>query len=303
MEFLVGTHINFLGHRRGAFILSMALILIGLVSLVVQGGPKMGIDFDGGILVQVQFERAVSAESIREALAEIGLGDSEIQHFGSGREAIIRTRGTGGEDLTGAILEALNDAHPDNEVDVRRQELVGPKVGAELKSKASLAIFYALLLILAYISIRFEFKFAVGAVAALVHDVLITLGFFSLTGRELSLPVIAAFLTVVGYSLNDTIVIYDRIREDRRKLYGKSFVEIVNTSLNESLSRTLVTSLTTLLVVLCLFFFGGEVIKDFAFALMVGVIVGTYSSLYVASPLVVEWEIHAEARRRRKHSK
>jgi preprotein translocase subunit SecF len=303
MEFLVGTHINFLGHRRGAFILSMALILIGLVSLVVQGGPKMGIDFDGGILVQVQFERAVSAESIREALAEIGLGDSEIQHFGSGREAIIRTRGTGGEDLTGAILEALNDAHPDNEADVRRQELVGPKVGAELKSKASLAIFYALLLILAYISIRFEFKFAVGAVAALVHDVLITLGLFSLTGRELSLSVIAAFLTVVGYSLNDTIVIYDRIREDRRKLYGKSFVEIVNTSLNESLSRTLVTSLTTLLVVLCLFFFGGEVIKDFAFALMVGVIVGTYSSLYVASPLVVEWEIHAEARRRRKHSK
>ncbi|MFH1689174.1 MAG: protein translocase subunit SecF [Candidatus Eisenbacteria bacterium] len=303
MEFLVGTHINFLGHRRGAFILSMAFIAIGLVSLVIQGGPKMGIDFEGGILLQVQFERAVSAESIRDAIAEMGLGDSEIQHFGSGREAIIRTRGTGGEDLTGAILEALNDAHPDNEADVRRQELVGPKVGAELKKKASLAIFYALLLILAYISIRFEFKFAVGAVAALVHDVLITLGLFSLTGRELSLPVIAGFLTVVGYSLNDTIVIYDRIREDRRKLYGKSFVEIVNTSLNESLSRTIVTSLTTLLVVLCLFFFGGEVIKDFAFALMVGVIVGTYSSLYVASPLVVEWEIHAESRRRRKHSK
>ena len=303
MEFLVGTHINFLGHRRGAFILSSAVILIGLISLVVQGGPKMGIDFEGGILLQVQFERAVSAESIRETLAEIGLGDSEIQHFGSGREAIIRTRGTGGEDLTGAILDALNEAHPGNQADVRRQELVGPKVGAELRNKASLAIFYALILILIYISIRFEFKFAVGAVAALVHDVLITLGLFSLTGRELSLPVIAAFLTVVGYSLNDTIVIYDRIREDRRKLYGKSFVEIVNTSLNESLSRTLVTSLTTLLVVLCLFFLGGEVIKDFAFALLVGVIVGTYSSLYVASPLVVEWEIHAEARRRRKHSK
>ena len=303
MEFLVGTHINFLGHRRGAFILSAALILIGIISLVVQGGPKMGIDFEGGILLQVQFERAVSAESIREAIAEIGLGDSEIQHFGSGREAIIRTRGTGGEDLTGVILEALNAAHPGNQADVRRQELVGPKVGAELRNKASLAIFYALLLILIYISIRFEFKFAVGAVAALVHDVLVTLGLFSLTGRELSLPVIAAFLTVVGYSLNDTIVIYDRIREDRRKLYGKSFVDIVNTSLNESLSRTVVTSLTTLLVVLCLFFLGGEVIKDFAFALMVGVIVGTYSSLYVASPLVVEWEIHAEARRRRKHSK
>ncbi len=302
MEFLVGTHINFLGHRRAAFILSIALIVIGLVSLVVQGGPKLGIDFQGGILLQVQFEKPITTESIREALSGMGLGDAEIQQFGNGREAIIRTLGEGGEDLTGAMVSALNEAHPDNPVEVRRQELVGPKVGSELRRKASLAILYSLIGILLYISFRFEFKFAVGAVAALVHDVLITLGMFSLTGRELSLPVIAAFLTVVGYSLNDTIVIYDRIREDRRKLYGKSFVEIVNTSLNESLSRTLVTSLTTLLVVLCLFFFGGEVIKDFAFALMVGVIVGTYSSIYVASPLVVEWQISADARRRRKRA-
>lgn len=303
MEFLVRTHINFLGHRRGAFILSVAVIVIGLISLVVQGGPKLGIDFEGGILLQVQFERSIAAEDIRATLAEMGLGDAEIQHFGSGREAIIRTRGEGGEDLTGSILEALNEANPDNQADVRRQELVGPKVGGELRKRASLAILYALFGILIYISLRFEFKFAVGAVAALIHDVLITLGMFSLTGRELSLPVMAAFLTVVGYSLNDTIVIYDRIREDRRKLYGKSFVEIVNTSLNESLSRTLVTSLTTLLVVLCLFLIGGEVIRDFAFALMVGVIVGTYSSLYVASPLVVEWDIRMEARRRRRHKK
>jgi len=302
MEFLVGTHINFLGHRRGAFILSAALILIGIVSLLVQGGPKLGIDFEGGILLQVQFEEPIAAESIRATLADMGLGDAEIQHFGNGREAVIRTRGEGGEDLTGEIVSALNEAHPTNQADVRRQELVGPKVGGELRKKAYAAILYALLGILIYISLRFEFKFAVGAVAALVHDVLITLGLFSLTGRELTLPVIAAFLTVVGYSLNDTIVIYDRIREDRRKLYGKSFVEIVNTSLNESLSRTVVTSLTTLLVVLCLFFFGGAVIHDFAFALMVGVIVGTYSSLYVASPLVVEWQIHSEARRRRRHS-
>ncbi len=303
MEFLVGTHINFLGHRRAAFILSLAVIAVGLISLGIQGGPKLGIDFEGGILLQVQFEQPIAAESIRATLAEIGLGDAEIQHFGSGREAIIRTRDQGGEDLTGAIVTALNEANPDNQADVRRQELVGPKVGGELRKKASLAILYALFGILIYISLRFEFKFAVGAVAALVHDVLIVLGMFSLTGRELSLPVIAGFLTVVGYSLNDTIVIYDRIREDRRKLYGKSFVEIVNTSLNESLSRTIVTSLTTLLVVLCLFFLGGEVIRDFAFALMIGVVVGTYSSLYVASPLVVEWDIRAEARRRRRHSR
>jgi len=178
MEFLVGTHINFLGHRKGAFILSLVVIAIGLVSLGIQGGPKLGIDFEGGILLQVQFEQPIAAESIRATLAEIGLGDAEIQHFGSGREAIIRTRDQGGEDLTGAIVTALNEANPDNQADVRRQELVGPKVGGELRKKATLAILYALFGILIYISLRFEFKFAVGAVAALVHDVLIVLGMF-----------------------------------------------------------------------------------------------------------------------------
>ncbi|MBN2564140.1 MAG: protein translocase subunit SecF [Candidatus Eisenbacteria bacterium] len=303
MEFLLGTHIDFLGHRRAAFILSAVLIGAGLISLAVHGGPKQGIDFSGGVLLQVQFERPVPAESIRQTLAGIGLGDAEIQHFGNGREAIIRTRAAEGEDLTGAIVAALNAANPGNQADIRREELVGPKVGGELRATATLAIIYALIGMLIYISLRFEFKFAVGAVAALIHDVLVTLGMFSLTGREISLPVIAAFLTVVGYSLNDTIVVYDRIREDRRKLYGRSFVDIVNTSINETLSRTLITSLTTLIVVVCLFFLGGEVIKDFAFALMVGVIVGTYSSIYVASPLVVEWQIHAEGRRRRRHKK
>jgi preprotein translocase subunit SecF len=303
MEFLVGTHIDFLGHRRLAFLLSGALIVAGLISLAVHGGPNLGIDFSGGILLQVQFEHPVSAESIRETLDGIGIGDAEIQHFGNGREAIIRTKAAEGEDLTGEIIGALNAANPDNQAEIRREELVGPKVGKELRATATLAIIYALIGMLIYISLRFEFKFAVGAVAALVHDVLITLGMFSLTGREISLPVIGAFLTVVGYSLNDTIVVYDRIREGRRKMYGKSFVEIVNTSINETLSRTIITSLTTLLVVLCLFFLGGEVIKDFAFALMVGVIVGTYSSVYVASPLVVEWQIHADSRRRRKRKK
>jgi preprotein translocase subunit SecF len=302
MEFLVGTHFNFLGHRRAAFVLSAVLITAGIVSLIAQGGPKLGIDFQGGILLQVQFENPIDAQDIRDALDDAGIAAGEIQHFGGNREAIIRVEADeGGSDLTGAILEALNEAYPDNQADVRREELVGPTVGRELKAKAMNAILIALALILAYISIRFEFKFAVGAVAALAHDVAITFGMFSLTGREISLPVIAAFLTIVGYSLNDTIVIYDRIRENRRKLYGKSFVDIVNRSLNESLSRTIVTSLTTLLVVLCIFIFGGEVIKDFAFALLIGVVVGTYSSIYVASPLVVEWQVHAEARRRRSH--
>ncbi len=299
MEFVKDTHINFLGHRRAAFIFSLVLIAAGVVSLVVQGGPKLGIDFQGGILLQVRFEKPIDAERIRETLADMGHGDAEIQHFGGDREAIIRVGEGENADLTTEIIEALNRENPDNHADVRREELVGPKVGKELQSKASQAILYALIGILIYISIRFEFRFAVGAVAALVHDVLITLGIFSMTGFEITLPVVAALLTIVGYSLNDTIVIYDRIREDKRKLYGRSFVDIVNTSLNESLSRTLVTSVTTLLVVLALFIFGGEVIRDFAFALMVGVIIGTYSSIYVASPLVVEWEIAQERRRRK----
>ncbi len=301
MEFLVGTHFNFLGHRRGAFIISAILIAVGVVSLLIQGGPKLGIDFQGGTLVQVRFDSPISADKIRDTLAGMGYADAEIQHFGGDQEAIIRVREEAtGEDLAGAIVTALNREYPDNRAEMRREELVGPKVGRELRTKATMAIIYALIGILIYISIRFEFKFAVGAVAALVHDVMITLGMFSVTGREISLPVIAAFLTIVGYSLNDTIVIYDRIRENKRKLYGKSFVDIVNTSLNVSLSRTVVTSVTTLLVVICLFVFGGEVIKDFAFALMVGVVVGTYSSLYVASPLVVEWQIRGERRKRRK---
>jgi len=300
MEFLVGSSFNFLGHRRGAFILSAILILAGVVSLVAHGGLELGIDFEGGTLLQVRFEKPIAAQAIRETLAEIGLGDAEIQHFGGDREAIIRAKvDEEGRDLAAVIVTSLNEAHPENRAEVRRQELVGPKVGQELRGKMTLAIIYALVGILIYISIRFEFKFAVGAVVALVHDVLITLGAFSIAGRELSLPVVAALLTIVGYSLNDTIVIYDRIRENRRKLYGKSYLEIVNTSLNESLTRTLVTSLTTLLVVVCLFVLGGEVIHDFAFALMIGVIVGTYSSLYVASPIVVEWQLHMERRKRR----
>lgn len=303
MEFLVGTHINFLGHRRAAFILSGTLIVIGMISLIVHGGPRLGIDFQGGTLVQVQFEKPIDADQIRDALVEVGMGGAEIQRFGGNREAIIRVQQEEEGDLTGVILGALEKAIPDNKAEVRREELVGPKVGSELRMKATNAILIALALILIYISIRFEFKFAVGAVAALVHDVAITLGIFSLTGREISLPVVAAFLTIVGYSLNDTIVVYDRIRENRRKLYGKSLVDIVDISINETLSRTLITSLTTLIVVLCIFFFGGEVIKDFAFALMVGVIVGTYSSVYVASPLVVEWQIHEETRRRRRLKK
>ncbi len=310
MEFLVGTQFNFLGHRKAAFFVSLAVILIGVISLIVQGGPKLGIDLAGGVLLQVEMDTQLPVEDVRDAVRAVGIEESEIQQFSGENEEGVEVHGViirllpeaaQMDDVAGQIKSELSARHPDSNVRFEREELVGPKVGQELRNKALMAIVYALVGILIYISLRFEFKFAVGAVAALVHDVVITLGMFSITGRPITLPVIAAFLTIVGYSLNDTIVIYDRIREDRRKLYGKSFVDIVNTSLNESLSRTLVTSLTTLLVVVCLFIFGGEVIKDFAFALMIGVVVGTYSSMYIASPLVVEWNIRDEARRRRRH--
>jgi preprotein translocase SecF subunit len=298
MRFFGKTQIDFVDRRRKAFVLSGLIIAAGLISLAIKGGPDLGIDFEGGVLLQLQFEDQVTTATVRLALDQAGYSNSEIQRFATGNEVLIRAPYVEDADVSEAIKTAMAETVPGNPFEVRREELVGPKVGGELGKKAVLAIVFALCAILVYIGWRFEFRFAVAAVAALFHDVLVTLGLFSLTGREISLAVVAAFLTIVGYSLNDTIVVFDRIREDLRKYHKQSYNGVINASINETLGRTIMTSLTTLIVVLFLFFMGGEVLRDFSFALLVGVLVGTYSSVFVASPILVEWHIKSPVRRR-----
>jgi preprotein translocase subunit SecF len=286
-----GTKIDFMGKRRAAFVISVCLIIAGIVSLIVHGGPNYGIDFAGGTLVQVRFPQPVELDGIRAALQEVGLERSVIQRFGAeGKgEYLIRLE-LGSADLagfTGVINEALAKEFGAEGFEIRRTEMVGPKVGKDLRSKGLQAIIAALIGILIYISIRFQFRFAIGAVVALAHDVMITVGVLSLTNKEISLPVLAALLTIVGYSLNDTIVVYDRIRENMRRMKSEAYEKVINLSVNETLSRTILTSLTTLIVIAILFILGGGVIHNFSFALLIGIIVGTYSSIFVASPVVI----------------
>jgi len=286
MQFIPpGTNVDFVGKRRIALLLSLALVVLSLLYLILEG-PRYGIDFSGGTLLQVKFDREVDADRLRDILGKAGLGDAILQPFGKG-EYLIRSKVSSGEikGLRAKVEEALR-AELGEGFEIRRVEMVGPKVGRDLRSKGLKAVIFALIGILIYISWRFEFRFALGAVVALVHDVIITLGVFALSGRELNLPVVAALLTIVGYSLNDTMVIYDRIRANMKKLSGPR-EGIINRRVNETLSRTILTSLTTLITVVVLFLWGGGVIEDFAFALIVGIIVGTYSSIYVASPVVL----------------
>lgn len=292
------TNIDFVGKRKLALMFSVVLILIGLASLVIKGGPDYGIDFAGGTLIQVQFAEDTDPGAIKKALSGLDLGSLVVQTFGDNQnEYLIRVENTSAElqGLSAQIESTLESSYKAGTVDIRRVEMVGPQVGKDLRSKGLKAIFYAMLGILVYISWRFEFRFAVGAIIALCHDVLITLGAFSLFGKEIDLPIIAAFLAIIGYSLNDTIIVYDRIRENLGKHNKESFSFIVNRSVNETLSRTLLTSGTTLLVVLALFVLGGGVIHNFAFAMLVGVLIGTYSSIFVASPVLIFWEERKKA--------
>lgn len=333
-------NINFIGKRRIAFVGSMILIAISITSLVIKGGPRYGIDFAGGTMVQVKFSQEIEPQAIKNALGSLGLGITSVQGFGERKEHEFLIRAAEStealEGLASEIKHRLESAYPQNMTEVRRVEMVGPKVGKDLREKALLAIFSALLFIVVYISGRFELKwmvsiimasclilslfvfakfalsipililiavlvtlalsfylklrFAMGAIVALIHDVLITVGAFSLSNREFTLPIIAALLTIIGYSLNDTIIVFDRIRENSRKYHRQPYELIINRSINETLSRTLLTSLTTLVVVIALFVLGGGIIHDFAFALIIGVIVGTYSSVYVASPVLIIWQ-------------
>jgi len=301
MQFLVNANFNFIGKRKTARIFSIALILIGVGSLVIQGGPKLGIDFTGGTSLRLQFEKGVSIGEVRSAIASLGIGNAEIKNFGNSADILIRVQEqeASGAGITDAIKAELSKVFADNPYVERSKDSVGPKIGAELRTKTVTAILIALVGMLIYITWRFEFKFAVGAIVALFHDVIITLGVFSILQLEITLPIIAAFLTIVGYSLNDTIVVFDRIRENLKVLRRDTYETIVNTSVNQSLTRTIITSMTTLIVVVILYFFGGSVIHNFAFALIVGVLIGTYSSIFVASPIVVDWELRSQEKKSR----
>ncbi len=292
---------KFIDVRRVGYTVSATLIIISVISLFMHGGPRYSVDFRGGTFMEIRFEDKQNPEKlinveisrVRSVFNEFGLGTAEIKHYGSNQEIAARADVTEDTDqLFHDIVKKLSEGFPEYNVIEMRKETVGPKVGKELVGAAVLAIFWAIIFILIYIMWRFEFRFGIGAVAALIHDVIITLGVFSVLNIEISIAIVAALLTIVGYSLNDTIVVFDRIRENLKALRRQAFdyATVVNRSVNETLSRTIVTSGTTLMVVLVLQFFGGEVIKDFAFALVCGIIVGTYSSIFVASPVLVEFE-------------
>jgi preprotein translocase subunit SecF len=332
-------NLNFIGRRKIAFYLSIAVIIISILSLIIHKGPKLGIDFEGGTLIQVKFLASVNIDDIKSGLKTIGLGKSSVQGFGeeSGNEYLIRTDSplVTSEGFSSELNQALKSS-VDSDIEIRRLEMVGPQVGEDLRGKALFAMFYALLFITIYISGRFELKwlisaimagaligavyifklfdvsipflivaalivtlilfwflelkYAMGAIVALIHDVTITVGVFSIFEKEFTLPIIAALLTIIGYSLNDTIIVFDRIRENLKKHHKKPMEFIINRSINETLSRTILTSVTTLFVVVTLFIVGGGIIHDFAFALIIGVLVGTYSSIYVASPILLTWQ-------------
>ena len=283
------THFDFMGRIKAAVTFSVILILIGLGSVAVSGGLKFGIDFAGGTLIQLQFKSPPDIEVIRDGLKTIGLGESTIQEFGSKKDILIRVQRSEEklEAVGSMVRKSLMGKFNIDEITVERVEMVGPKVGRDLREKAMLSILYAIIGIVIYISWRFELQYAIAAIIALVHDVLVTMGAFSIFDKEFTLVIVAAFLTIIGYSLNDTIVVFDRIRENLRRKGKSSISDMINTSINQTLSRTLLTSGTTLLVVIALFFFGGEIIHDFSFALLVGVFIGTYSSVFIASVFLV----------------
>ncbi len=289
MEFFkTATHIDFMGKRWLVAAVLAALIATSLGSLFIRG-LALGLDFTGGTLIEVSYAAPVDLSAVREALSEGGFGGAVVQHVGSPREVMVRLAPRAGENsaqLNTRVLGALQQASPDK-VDMRRVEFVGSQVGDELTEQGGLAMLFALIGILIYVALRFEWRFSLGAVLATVHDAIFTLGFFSLFQIEFDLTVMAAVLAVIGYSLNDTIVVFDRIRENFRRMRTGTVADVMNVSINQTLSRTIMTALTTMLVVVALFIFGGQVVHGFALALIVGILIGTVSSIYVASPLAL----------------
>jgi len=290
---------EFIGKRKWAYSASVAFMLIGLVSLATKG-LHYDIDFTGGTLLQVRFERAPGVATIRAGLGRIGLSEGVIQEFGDAQEFIIRLPLTAlsSEEVARRVREALTQETALGKFEIRRVEFVGPQVGKELQLQAVYAVLASLVGILAYIALRFDVKGGVAAIVAVFHDVVVCLGALSLGNREFSLPVLAALLTIIGFSVNDTIVAYDRLRENRGKFAskGKPFTQQMNEAVNQTLSRTILTSLTVFFSAAVLLFYGGRTLEDFAFVLFVGVITGTYSTIYVAAALVVDWTLYVEGR-------
>ena len=284
--------INFMGQRKLAVLLSTVLIIVSIISLATRQ-LQFGQDFTGGTSVEVGYSKPVALTEVRQTLTNAGYGNAVVVHFGSEQDVLVRLQ-RGNSDKLGAELLATLQSEFDGTVDLRRIEFMGPQVGEELREDGGLALLAALIVVMLYVAFRFQVKFSIGAVAALAHDVIITLGFFSIFQWEFDLTVLAALLAVIGYSLNDTIVVSDRIRENFRKVRKAAPIEVINISLTETLGRTLVTSLTTLLVLVALFIFGGELIHGFAIALLIGVLVGTYSSIYVAANILLMLNVSKE---------
>jgi preprotein translocase subunit SecF len=295
-----GSKIPFTSYRKIAVILSTIVNLVVLVMLFIKG-PNLGVDFSGGTVVQVKFQQPVSIPDVRRAFESINLGGSEIQDFGreGDNEYLIRLERTSVESgaLGEQIKKALSDQFGADKFEIRRVEFVGPKIGEDLRRRGVLSVIVATIMMGVYIWFRFEFRFGIGAVIALIHDVLVTVGALMLANYEFDLTIIAALLTIVGFSVNDTVVICDRIRENMRKIKRETLESIVNTSINETLSRTILTTGTALMVLFALYLLGGAVIRPFAFALIVGFISGVYSTIFIASPVILFWEKRPKSRR------
>jgi len=300
LQLMVGTNIPFMKYRRFAYMLSGALVLATLVWLVMHGGPRYSVDFTGGTLLQVRLSQPLHADRVRSALDDGGIKGVELQQMTgeNTNEYLLRVPvSESHSDLFASVQKAVQDANPGTTVELRRTEQVGPKVGKELREKAFWAVLGSLAGILVYVGVRYEFKFALGAVLALFHDVLVTLGVLCFTGREVSLTVVAALLTIAGYSINDTIVVFDRIRERGKTLRKEKHSRVMDISVNETLSRTIITAFTVFLTALALFIWGGEVLRDFSFAMLIGLVFGTFSSVYVASALALDVWIWLDRRK------
>jgi preprotein translocase subunit SecF len=303
LQLLHGLNVNWMGRRHIAYWLSGLCVLASMVSLIAHGGPRYGVDFTGGTLMEVRLTPAPSVDAVRAAVDKAGFPGSEIQKLDKPGQFLIRLGAHEGvKDVAAAVRLGIQSALPSEAYELLRLESVGPRVGGELRGAAIKAIFLALGLILVYVAIRYDWRYSMGAIAALFHDVFIALGAVSITNREVTLTVVAALLTIAGFSINDTIVVFDRIRERKQTLRREPAEKVMNIAVNETLSRTVITSFTVFLTVLSLFLLGGEVIHDFSFAMLVGVVFGTYSSVYVASALALDTQLYLErmASRRRK---